>query len=130
MILEDGLDNILARHANYRNLIRSSVKAMGLDLFAEDRAASAAVTAVLAPKEIGGNKIRQYMREKFNIVVAGGQQTLDDVIVRIGHLGYVRELDLVAVIAALEITLSKLGAKVNIGAGVEKAQQLIMNQID
>jgi aspartate aminotransferase-like enzyme len=130
IMLEEGLDNILVRHANYRNLVRSSIKAMGLDLFAEDQSASAAVTAVLAPKEIGGNKIRQYMREKFNIVVAGGQQTLDDVIFRIGHLGYVRELDLVAVIAALEITLSKLGAKVNIGAGVERAQQLILNRID
>ena len=130
MMMEEGLENILSRHMNYRELVRSAIKQMNLQPYAEDSIASTAVTAVLAPEKIGGNKIRRYMLEKFNIVVAGGQQDLDDVIFRIGHLGYVRELDLLSVLGALELTLSKLGHDINVGAGVKQAQQYILSRLD
>lgn len=125
MMLEEGLDNILIRHRNYRDMVRSAVKEMGLGLLAADGYASPALTAVIAPQGIGGNKIRQYMRERFNIILAGGQQKLDNVIFRIGHLGYVRELDLLAVLAALEIALLKCGYPVELGKGLGKAQEYI-----
>lgn len=125
MILEEGLENTLLRHRNYRDMVRASVKEMGLELLADDSAASTAVTAVVAPKEIGANKIRKYMLDEFNIVIAGGQQNLDNVIFRIGHLGYVRELDLVAVLAALEITLIKLGYPLELGKGTRKAAEIL-----
>lgn len=127
MMLEEGLDNILARHKNCRDMIRSSVKAMGLKLLAADHNASCALTSVIAPQAIGANKIRQNIRDEFNIVLAGGQQNLDNVIFRIGHLGYVRELDLFSVLAALEITLIKCGYEMELGAGVRKAQEYMLN---
>jgi len=99
---------------------------MGLQLFTEDRCASCAVTSVKAPAGIGANQIRKYMLEEFNTILAGGQQSLDDVIFRLGHLGYVRELDLLSVLAALEITLIKYGHPMELGAGVKKAQDLLM----
>ena len=61
-------------------MVRAALKEMGLNLLAPDGYASPALTSVIAPQGIGGNKIRQYMRERFNIVLAGGQQKLDDVI--------------------------------------------------
>ncbi len=125
MMLEEGLDNILLRHLNYREMVRAAVKEMGLKLLAADDYASPALTSVIAPQGIGGNKIRQYMRERFNIVLAGGQQKLDDVIFRIGHLGYVRELDLLAVLAALEIALLNCGYPIELGKGLKKAQEYI-----
>lgn len=128
MMLEEGIDKLLERHKNYRDLVRGAVKEMGLQLLADDSVASTALTAVLAPEGIGANKIRKDMLEKFNIVIAGGQQSLDNVIFRIGHLGYVRELDLLSVLAALEITLEKSGCKLQFGAGVSKAQQILLNQ--
>jgi aspartate aminotransferase-like enzyme len=69
------------------------------------------------------------MLEQFNIVLAGGQQNLDNVIFRIGHLGYVRQLDLLAVLAALEITLQQLGWEMEFGAGLNQAQAFILSQI-
>lgn len=125
MMLEEGLDNILIRHQNYREMVRAALKEMGLNLLAADGYASPALTSVIAPQGIGGNKIRQYMRERFNIVLAGGQQKLDDVIFRIGHLGYVRELDLLAVLAALEIALLNCGYPIELGKGLKKAQEYI-----
>lgn len=129
MMLEEGLDNILNRHLKYRQIIRLSIKEMGLELLAPDSNASTAVTSVIAPENIGANKIRQIMQDEFNIVLAGGQQSLDDVIFRIGHLGYVRELDLLSVLAALEMALVKLGFNLELGIGIKKAQQLLFDNL-
>lgn len=125
MMLEEGLENIIERHVGYRELVRSSIKEMGLKLLTEDKYASFAVTSVCAPQTIGANRIRKYMLEEFSIIVAGGQQHLDNVIFRLGHLGYVRELDLISVLAALEITLAKFGYDLPLGAGVKKAQEYL-----
>ncbi|MDD2619275.1 MAG: alanine--glyoxylate aminotransferase family protein [Syntrophomonadaceae bacterium] len=127
MMLEEGLERILNRHRNYRDMVREAVKAMGLELLAPDHCASCALTSVRAPEGIGANKIRQYIREDFNIILAGGQQTLDDVIFRIGHLGYVRELDLFSVLAALELALLKAGYQMELGSGVKRAQEYLFN---
>jgi aspartate aminotransferase-like enzyme len=131
MMAQEGLENIISRHAFYRDLTRASIKAMGLGLLAEPEHASCSVTAVLAPPQLGANRICQAMLQQFNIVLAGGQQSLHDVIFRIGHLGYVRELDLLATVAALEIVLNRLGHPVELGTGVKVAQEYILkNQSD
>jgi len=126
MMAEEGLENIISRHAFYRDLIRASISAMGLELLAEPEQASCSVTSVLSPPQIGANQICQAMLQQFNIVLAGGQQSLHDVIFRIGHLGYVRELDLLAILAALEIVLHRLGHPVQLGAGVKVAQEHLL----
>jgi aspartate aminotransferase-like enzyme len=126
MMEEEGLENILKRHMDYRNMVRSAVKEMGLQLLATDENASPALTSVIAPPELGANRIRQAMQEEFNIVMAGGQQQLNDTVFRIGHLGYVRGLDLLSVLAALEIVLIKLGYKLEMGKGVKKAQKILL----
>lgn len=126
MMTEEGLDHVIARHKAYRDMVRASVKAMGLKLLTEDKYASSAVTSVIAPEKIGANAIRKMMHEEFNIILAGGQQSLDNVIFRIGHLGYVRELDLLSVLAALEISLIKLKYPLELGAGLKVAQQAIV----
>lgn len=125
MMLDEGLENVLNRHLTYRKLVRSSIRAMGLELLAPDKNASTAVTSVIAPKDIGANRIRQVMEEEFNMVLAGGQQSLEGQIIRIGHLGYVREFDLLSVLAGLEMTLVKCGFDLELGQGVKKAQEIL-----
>lgn len=125
MLFEEGLDQVLERHRNYRTMVRSSVKAMGLEPLAEDDCASPAVTSVVAPGRKGANKLRSVLQNEYNITLAGGQQSLDDVIFRIGHLGYIRELDLLSVLAALEIVLIKSGYPLELGVGVKEAQHFL-----
>lgn len=127
MLEEEGLENVLNRHRNYRDMVRSSIQAMGLELFTEERFASNAVTSICAPESIGANPIRKYMLEEFNIILAGGQLKLDNVIFRMGHLGYVRELDIISVLAALELTLVKFGYDLKMGAGLHRAQEILFN---
>jgi aspartate aminotransferase-like enzyme len=101
---------------------------MGLELLTPDACASPAVTSVKAPAGIGANDIRRYMLDEFNVVIAGGQLSLDNVIFRIGHLGYIPELELISVMAALEITLAKFNCPLELGAGVKKAQQFLLHK--
>ncbi|MEL7313823.1 MAG: alanine--glyoxylate aminotransferase family protein, partial [Cyanobacteria bacterium J06559_3] len=109
MMREEGLDSIFARHARLQQATRAAMKALNLPLFAADEVASPAVTAVM-PQSVEAEKIRSTMRKQFDIALAGGQDHLKGKIFRIGHLGFVGDRDILTAIAALESTLSQLGA--------------------
>ncbi|SDF03408.1 pyridoxal-phosphate-dependent aminotransferase family protein [Sporolituus thermophilus] len=126
LIEEEGLDNIFARHRLLATALRAGVRAMGLGLLADDKVASPGVTAVLPPAGIEAKKIQKTMRERFGITLAGGQKKLENQIFRIGHLGYVAETDILVTLATLEMTLTLLGHKVELGAGVRAAQIVIL----
>jgi len=87
MMLDEGLPNILARHARIARVARDGVKALGLPLFADEARASNTVTAVAAAGGLDAKKLVTIMREEHQIVLGGGQQTLSGKIFRIGHLG-------------------------------------------
>jgi len=109
MMLQEGLPNIIARHARVARAARDGIKSLGLNLFAEESHASNTVTSVAASDGLDTKKMLKIMREEQEIVLAGGQQTLDGKIFRIGHLGWVSEDDIAAVISALKIVLPKAG---------------------
>jgi aspartate aminotransferase-like enzyme len=127
MMREEGRERAFARHKLMRDMTREAMRALGLRLLCDDAAASTAVTAVFAPEGVEANHLRKAAREKYNVVLAGGQQKLDNIIFRVGHLGWVQPLDIVAAIAAVEMALLDCGAKVALGAGVTRAQALMRN---
>ena len=109
MMLKEGLANIIARHARVSKTARDGVKSLGLSLFAGEDYASNTVTAVAAKEGLDSKKLVKVMREEYQIVLAGGQQSLEGKIFRIGHLGWVTEDDIAAVISALKVVLPKAG---------------------
>ena len=72
--------------------------------------------------------IRNQLTERFGITTVGGQDKLKGKIVRIGHMGYTDEIDVVATLAALEMALAELGHAVEPGCAVTAAQQVLMSQ--
>ncbi|MHB1127306.1 MAG: pyridoxal-phosphate-dependent aminotransferase family protein [Bacillota bacterium] len=125
MMLEEGLDKIFDRHRLHRDMVRAAATGLGLELLAEDSVASPSVTAIMAPAGVEVSAITGRMREKYNVVLAGGQGILKNKIFRIGHLGYVQTTDLLSAISALELVLWELGQKVKLGAGVTAAQKVL-----
>ena len=121
-ILEEGLENVFARHKKVARAVRDAVEAIGLRLWPESKEiASDTVTAVRVPQGINDEKLRRIMAEEYGVLIAGEVPGLKGEIFRIGHMGYSAYLDNVLVtIAALEKTLQKLGFPVKIGSGVEK----------
>jgi aspartate aminotransferase-like enzyme len=118
MMQREGLENIFARHTRLTQASRAAAKAMGLELFAPDDAASTAVTAVQTDD---AEAIRSTMRQKYDIALAGGQDHLKGKIFRIGHLGFVSDRDILTVVSCLEATLIELGYKFDAKAGVKAA---------
>lgn len=121
-ILEEGLENVFARHKKVARAVRDAVEAIGLRLWPESKEiASDTVTAVRVPQGINDEKLRRIMAEEYGVLIAGEVPGLKGEIFRIGHMGYSAYLDNALVtIAALEKTLQKLGFPVKIGSGVEK----------
>jgi aspartate aminotransferase-like enzyme len=108
VLMKEGMANIFARHARLGDLTRKGVKSLGLSLFADEKYASNTVTAVNAPNGKNANDLRKILLSEHEIVLGGGQQTLDGKIFRIGHLGLVSEGDIEAVLSALKVALPKV----------------------
>jgi aspartate aminotransferase-like enzyme len=124
MMQQEGLEPLFARHERLKNAARSAVKAMGLPLYGADECASPAITAVM-PTTVDAEKVRSVMKQKFDIILAGGQDSLKGKIFRIGHLGFVTDRDILTAIGALEATLQELGHNVPAGAGVAAAAKAL-----
>ncbi len=111
MMQEEGLENIISRHARLRDTLRNGVRKLGLKLLTEDATASAAITAIYPPDGVAVPDIRKAFKEDWQITVANGQKELENKIFRMGHLGFVCDRDILTGLAALEKVLAKLGSK-------------------
>ena len=123
LILDEGLENLAKRHEIMAKATRQAVKELGLELLSESPANSA--TGVYAPAGINADDLRKELL-KIGFRVAGGQDHLKGKIFRIAHMGYFDFMDVVQVIGGLEIALKKIGYPVELGKGVAKAQEVVM----
>ena len=118
MMQAEGLEAIFTRHGRHRTAAQAGMKAMGLPLYAAEGYGSPAITAV-APDGIDAEQLRKAVKERFDILLAGGQDHLKGKVFRIGHLGFVCDRDVLTAVAAIESTLHSLGLlKTTMGAGV------------
>lgn len=117
-----GLENLWNHYAKLAQAVRAGVQALGLELFAQ--APSNALTSVKVPEGIDGKKLVETLRAQYGVTIAGGQGALKGKIFRMTHMGYYDHLDMVALIAALELTLRALGWKFELGAGVMAMQKV------
>lgn len=108
LMLEEGLDNIFARHARVAKAARDGVKQMGLSLFADEKYASNTVTAINAPEGLDVRDLRRILREKHEVVLGGGQGKLEGKIFRIGHMGWVDESNIEKVLICLKLALGEV----------------------
>ena len=127
MLLEEGLENLWKRIATMAAATRAAGEAIGSAVFS--KRPSDSVTALVAPDGIQVSDIRAQLKDRFGIQSAGGQDHLKGKIFRIGHMGYVDEMDTVLAVAALEQALYKLGHKFELGAGVTAAQKVLAEQL-
>lgn len=101
-ILEEGLENVFARHARVAQLVRTSIKAMGLELFADEKHASNAVTAVKPPKGVEVGEMLRHIQDRYGILLASGQGDLRGKMFRIAHVGCIAEREVFAALGAIE----------------------------
>ena len=124
LYFQDGIDVALARHEMLSRAVKDGVRALGLDLFGEGLEDNWTVTAIRAPEGIDADTISDRIRTDFSCVIAPGQGPLKGKVFRIGHFGYFSELDIIRGLAALEMTLERLGFPVKRGAAVGAAESV------
>jgi serine---pyruvate transaminase len=127
LYFQDGVDAALARHRMLSRAVKDGVRAIGLDLFGEGLEGNWTVTAIRAPEAIDADTISDRIRADFGCVIAPGQGPLKGKVFRIGHFGYFSELDIVRGLAALEMTLERLGYPVKRGAAVAAAESVFQD---
>lgn len=127
LMRSEGLDALFARHETMTRMLRAGLAAMGLrPVVTNDAIASRSVTAVYPPEGLDADHLRRTVQQQFGLVLAGGQGKMAGKIFRIGHLGFYQPLDMLTVLAALEVVCHRLGAQVPLGAGVRAAQESLL----
>ena len=125
MILEEGMEDVWARHALLARATRAGALALGLELYGDPDERSNVVTAIELPGDVDGGKVPGALR-KLGITANGGQDDLKGRILRIAHCGYFGAFDILTSLSGLEIALHQLGHEVEHGAGVGAAQRVFV----
>ncbi len=105
LMRKEGRENIFKRHLELMKYTREEIKKLGLELFVEDDDASPTVTSIKIPEGVDGHEWLKILREKYNIVLAGGMGETKGKIIRIAHMGWVKREDLKEVIEAIRMSL-------------------------
>lgn len=134
MLLEEGLDNVFARHQRHAEATRAAVRAWGLEILCQNPAEySGALTAVVMPKNAGGehynaDALRKIILEHFNMSLGQGLSKLSGWVFRIGHLGDFNDLTLMGTLAGVEMGLGLAGVPHSAG-GVQAAMQSLQQSL-
>ena len=121
MLLEEGLDNVFARHDRFAEATRRAVRAWGLEVqVTVPGEYSSVLTAVRLPEGHSANALRATILEKFNMSLGNGLGRLNDRVFRIGHLGDFGPLQLVGTLGGVEMGLGAAGVPHKAG-GVQAA---------
>ena len=104
MMREEGLQNIFQKHERHKRAISEAAKKLNLKLFADEKSLSPSITAIEA-QNFDAESFRKSIQSKYGIQLAGGQDHLKGKIFRVGHLGYINDLDIISAITAIGLTL-------------------------
>ena len=100
MLLEEGLENVFARHHRLAEGTRQAVKAWGLELCARaPKWHSDTVSAILVPPGVNGAEVIDVAYRRYNLALGAGLARMAGKLFRIGHLGDLNELMLMGAIA-------------------------------
>jgi aspartate aminotransferase-like enzyme len=117
----EGADHIFARHEACAAAARAGLKALGFELFADQRHASRTVTAALVPEDLDWKAFNTELKRR-GLVLAGGQGKLTGKIFRLGHLGSVTIEEILGAMSVLEFVSIQSGRAVQPGSAVAAAQ--------
>ncbi len=121
MLLEEGLENVFARHNRHAEATRLAVQGWGLEILCKNpKEYSSSLTAVLVPDGHNADALRKIILDEYNMSLGTGLNKVQGKIFRIGHLGDFNDLMLAGTLAGVEMGLKKSGIPYKAG-GIMKA---------
>jgi len=115
-----GVEALVENAGTLAAMTRACAEALGLPLVAP-RHFGDALTALFPPPGVDSGAIVKGLKAEFASTVAGGQGALKGKIFRIAHLGYYDATDILGLLGSLEIVLTRLGHRFELGRGVAAA---------
>ena len=124
MLMEEGLEPRIKRHARVASALRAGLEAMGIALLADPEYRLNPLTTAVVPEGVDDAAVRRTLLNDYNIEIGGGLGDLRGKAWRIGLMGDgARETNVFSLLSALEMTLSGLGYEVAHGASLSAAQR-------
>jgi (S)-ureidoglycine-glyoxylate aminotransferase len=125
LLVEEGLDAAVARHALHGRAMLAGVQGLGLGVFGDLAHKMNNVVAVEIPDGIDGDRVRAVMLDDFGVEIGTSFGPLHGRVWRIGTMGHNARKDAVLVtLAALEQVLRAGGVPVTAGGGVGAAREV------
>ena len=126
MMMEEGQENRINRHARVAAALRAGAEALSLSLLAEEGHRLNPLTTLSIPEGIEDAKVRRALLNDYDIEIGGGLGEFAGKAWRVGLMGEsARERNVFALLSALETILSKEGYEVAFGASLSAAQRTI-----
>ncbi|MFZ1725183.1 MAG: L-aspartate--glyoxylate aminotransferase BhcA [Albidovulum sp.] len=124
MILDEGIDNVIARHHRIAEGVRHAVRAWGLELCAKTPDVySDTVSAICTPEGFNATSIVTHAASKYGVAFGVGLGEVAGKVFRIGHLGSLTDVLMLSGLATAEMVMADLGLNVKLGSGVAAAQE-------
>jgi alanine-glyoxylate transaminase / serine-glyoxylate transaminase / serine-pyruvate transaminase len=122
MLMEEGLDNVFARHHRLADGVRAAVSAWGLRTCAKAPVwHSDTVTAIVVPEGFDANAVIQTAYHRYRLSLGAGLGKVAGKVFRIGHLGWLNEIMVLQALGGAELAMSSAGLPFEPGAGVGAA---------
>ncbi|HLW60382.1 MAG TPA: aminotransferase class V-fold PLP-dependent enzyme [bacterium] len=129
MLLEEGLPNVFARHRRLAGAVRRAVTATGLSILCRDPVLSSpSLTTVLVPEHADADAVVRAGAARLNLALGTGLGRLKGKAFRIGHLGALNELEVLATIGGMEMACAVAGIRLPLGAGLTACLHALMEQ--
>ena len=127
MLSEEGLQNVFQRHGRLAEACRRAIAAMTLSLFVKNPAEySNTLTAVAMPDDADSDAFIDHALKLVDLPLGKGLGKVKGKLFRIGHLGSLNELELLGVLAGIEMALKSFGVKIPLGAGLAAAETYLL----
>ena len=128
MILDEGLENVFARHHRIAEGVRQAVNAWGLELCAVSKdVQSDTVSAIKTPEGFNATDIVTHAANKYGVAFGVGLGEVAGKVFRIGHLGSLTDVMTLSGIGTAEMVMVDLGLDIKLGSGVAAAQEYYRN---
>ncbi len=129
MLLEEGLDNVFARHKRHAAATRAAVRAWDLEILClNPEEHSPILTAVVMPDGHDADRFRQIILDNFDMSLGAGLAKVKSKVFRIGHLGHFNDLMLMGTLAGVEMGL-ELGKVPHRPGGVAAAMAVLTGKM-
>ena len=131
MMMEEGVEDRIRRHARVAAALRAGLEALGIGLMAAEGYRLNPLTTALIPEGIEDTAVRQRLLGDYNIEIGGGLGQVRGKAWRIGLMGEsAKETNVFALLSALEQILPDLGYEVATGASLSAAQRALVDYDD